>query len=190
MLNIKRPPTETEPETLQGVFQDFPVMTRIEFDDLCAAANTGDETAIKKLRSIVVDHPRLCNDLSDLERLAETTVIQRITRGDVARTEALRQRVTDMKTELLGPDPPLALQLAAAPVCASWLEYEWAVARFGASDAETSDARKFASKYVEAALRRHRLALREFVKIQHLLATRPSTVSGQPNEDRRKKKFV
>jgi len=185
MLQIKRPPTDADGDDVQDPDLDFPVMSRPEFDQLCAVANGGDEAAIVKLRSLFNDYPRLSNELSNLEKAAESTLIARITGGNVAQSEAIRARV-----ELLGPDPPLPLRLAVPAVCVSWLEQQWATTQFCAIRAETRVMATFASKQVEASQRRHAAAMKHFLQVKNLLANKPATVSGQPNEDRRKKNVV
>lgn len=187
MLRQKRfdSSTDSEPETIKLDEARHLPLTREEFDHLCCDANKGDESAIQQLRQFMDDNPSVWQQLSDLARVVETTLIARLVGADFAKQEALRRRVAAMKAELLGTDPPLALRLAAAPVMASWLEIEDILIRFGALKSESKEALRFAASMIESAQRRHTSALREFAKVQDLLARLPLHKSSQRPRPRR-----
>lgn len=186
---LRRKQVDTQPETINLEQARQLPLTREEFDQLCSEANKGNESAIQQLRQFMDDHPSVWQRMSDLALVVETTLIARLVGPDFAKQESLRRRVAAMKAELLGPDPPLALRLAAAPVMASWLEVEDILIRFGAMKSESREAQRFAASMIESAQRRHTSALREFAKVQDLLARLPLHKSSQrprPPSDRLK----
>ena len=164
--------------------------TRDEFDQLCKSANAGDEGAIRQLRSFFDESPAVWRRMSDLSLIMESKLITRIMGADLARQEALRRRVDEMKSQLLGSDPALVLTLAAAPVIASWLEVEDVLIRFGVSKAATNEAQRFAAEMIESAQRRHAAALKEFVRIQELLGRLPTGIPGQRPRPGRPRKVI
>lgn len=103
--------------------RDLP--SREQFDQMRMLANQGDQGAQASLKRLLDDHEDICEQLGNVARHAQQSLIHLISDHDFLISEAIQRKAIQMRRELAGAFPgPLEI-LAAERVVAAWLGLQW-----------------------------------------------------------------
>lgn len=131
------------------------------FSSLMERANAGDQEAIRQLRQTLDANQQLWKEGSNLGRLVEEKLIQRVAGRSVLVAESTKRAVAEMQRELAGENPPLIVALAAQRVTASWLNLQMLELEEGNGPADRSSPEgRWRLRHLDQAHRRFLSALR------------------------------
>ncbi len=94
--------------------------------EIVVQAQEGDEKALKRVREIFEEVPRLTRIFIDLAGEAERSLIKKVSGGDPLVREALTPQLKAMRGELAGPNPSPLERLLAERIVACWLQLQYA----------------------------------------------------------------
>ena len=139
---------------------------------LAAKANTGDNTALTKLREILDTHPEIWLTIGNLGSHAELAMIDLVSRGNLLMFESMRRHIAQLKVELLGANPsPLEL-LTVQRIVANWLHLQFADRACATADSGQVQTNAWA-KRLEMAERRYQIALKS-LKLVRQMQSKPA----------------
>ena len=134
---------------------------------LAAKANTGDNTALTKLREILDTHPEIWLTVGNLGSHAELAMIDLVSEGNLLMVESMRRHIQQLKVELLGANPsPLEL-LTVQRIVANWLHLQFADRACATADSGQVQTNAWA-KRLEMAERRYQIALRSLKLVRQM----------------------
>jgi hypothetical protein len=98
--------------------------SREQFDKLRRLANQGNARAQATLRKILDRHPELWQDVGNLARQAEMSLVGVIAQGEFFVSEAILRQAATLRKDLAGPFPTPLERLAVERVVGAWLELQ------------------------------------------------------------------
>ena len=143
--------------------------TRELFEHLVKQADRGDEDAADRLRRMLKDNPAIWQEIGDLAKHSEQSLIDLIANGNLLLKESLRLKTAELRTSLIAEATSATLEnLLIEHVIVSWLESQ--LARMAAVQPQENmrDARYWQERY-DQANDRYLAAIEKLASIRKLL---------------------
>ena len=144
--------------------------TRELFQHLISQADRGDEDAADRLRRMLKDNPTIWQEIGDLAKHCEQSLIDLIASGNLLLKESLRLKTAELRTSLLAEAASTTLEkLLIEHVLVSWLELQ--LARMAAIQPQQNkhDARYWQERLDQANVR-YMAAIEQLASIRKLLS--------------------
>ncbi len=161
--------------------------TREVFEHLVAQASRGDRDAADQVRRIIRDHRDIWDAVGDLNKHAETSLINMISGNNLVLRESLRAKVDDLRSSLRGNSREEADRLLADHVVTTWLEIQYTRMAAIQPQQNVRDARFWSDRH-DRAHTRYLAAVKELIAVRELLGhtgvvvPMPESEDGQPQE--------
>lgn len=101
-------------------------LTRDELEQLCTAANAGDQEARVRLRQWLDAHPDAWRSVGDVGMRSELSVREALAGGDFLLSESLARSADALRDSLLPADPTPLEQLAVQRLVVTWFQVQLA----------------------------------------------------------------
>lgn len=119
---LRRKSTPTIPGDTPMPDQIPPLPSQADVETLLQRAAQHDPAALKALRDLFDQHPRLWQRLGDLATQAQSALIDVIAQRHPIARAALNRRLATLRTDLTGPDPAPLETLLIDRIIACWLQ--------------------------------------------------------------------
>jgi hypothetical protein len=138
--------------------------------ELTKKAEQGDKGAVPEIREILEQSPDLAWRFTDVGRVAEWSLIQKITKEkDLSSKELIRFQLESMREEVAGNNPSALERLVAERVVASWLQVQLFEGLYAQNVGNLSMKQAdYYQKRIDWAHRRHLSAIRMLAQIRKL----------------------
>ena len=154
-------------------------------NDLVRRANDGDSGALTDLRKFLDDHPEIWQNIGDLARHAQESMLRAVAGKNQLLTESLRRGAEQLRIDLQGDRPANPVEsLAIERVVAAWTELQFAAAKYPVDAGDNLPMARFVLQLKESTQRRFDAAMRSLLLVREKLADNTST--GPLNERRKK----
>ncbi len=135
-------------------------------------AEQGDKDALARMQIVFESVPRFCDELGDLAREAEDSLVKVYTKSPLVQ-EALRFKLNALRREILGPDPSPLEDLLAQRIAACWLQVHYLETMYAQNLKHcglTGRQSESMQRSIDRAQRRYLSAIRTLVQVRRLLA--------------------
>ncbi len=138
-------------------------------------ANAGDLRAREVLKTFLDAHPEIWSEVGNLARHAELALVEAASGNEWFTSEAIKREAARMRRTLAGSSPTPLETMAVERVVLTWLQLQFAEARFMETQRDLQWARYWLRRQ-EQADKLHRFAVKTLATIRELL---PRIEAGQ-----------
>jgi hypothetical protein len=153
----------------------------LSFRELVARANTGDDAAIKRLRTVLDSNPDIWRAAGDLAGKAEQLMINLLAGNSELARESIRRKLNDMRTELAGTAPGPLERLAVERVVMCWLQLQHLDIVMAVPALELKAGSHY-GRLQDQASRRLNAAIKALTTLRQLAGARPATAPEPPQD--------
>ncbi len=145
---------------------------RADMAKLFRQAEQGDKDALARMQIVFESVPRFCDELGDLAREAEDSLVKVYTKSPLVQ-EALRFKLNALRQEIGGPDPSPLEDLLARRIAACWLQVHYLETMYAQNLKNcglTGRQSESFQRSIDHAQRRYLSAIKALVQVRRLLA--------------------
>jgi len=176
VISTERDAMRSQPRGQFGSGKDREQPTRELFEHLVKQADRGDEDAADRLRRMLKDNPAIWQEIGDLAKHSEQSLIDLIASGNLLLKESLRLKTEELRESLVGHGADDVLEgLLIDHVVVSWLELQ--LARMAAIQPQQNkgDARFWQERH-DQANDRYMAAIEKLASIRTVLSNSADVV--------------
>jgi hypothetical protein len=165
-----KPPPKSAPKSTTTLYTE-------EMRQVLERAQQGDKTVLPDLKKLLDDRPELWREMGNLVAHAEEAVLTLAAGKNLLAREAIRRRMMEVKTELLGQGGSPLERLLVDRIAVTWLQTYLADIDLAAAQLNTNGATaraRHAQQRLDGAHRRYLAAIKQLALVRKLLKPTPS----------------